>query len=232
MTTDVKLDCYAVLGLAANADDAAVRAAFAELTRQYDPQHFPGGADEAQRKLSELETAYEVLSDPVRRRRHDFHRRISTLTAEFDAKDGAPHRAAAPAAANPVAATARPRRGLAWYALIAAVLVAIAFGLFQYSSRQTVTRSPDASAPAMINARPAAETKAPAPPAEAPTPAAPQVPATVPQDTRPATGKPGPAKSAPANPQGNAPAATAPEACTDVLTALGLCKPKPTPKDK
>lgn len=235
MTTGVKLDCYAALGVSSNADDVAIRAAFADLTRQYDPNRFRGGPEEAQRKLSELTDAYEVLSDPVRRRRYDFHRRISTLTAEFDTKDPSPDRNPPYAAANRVAAPARRRRGLAWYALIAAVLVVTAFGLFQYSGRQATSRNPSpAAAPTAVSPRPAAETRAPPTRAETPTPvAAPQAPATLPQEAKPANAKPVVPKNAPANPHDNAPpAAATPEACTDVLIALGLCKPKSTLKDK
>lgn len=231
MTTDVKLDCYAVLGVPSNADDVVVRAAFAELTLQYEPNHFPGGPDEAEQKLSELTTAYEVLSDPVRRRRYDFHRRISTVTAEFDTREPSPDRK--PSVAKRVAVPARPRRGLAGYALITAVLALAAFGFYHYSGQQAATRSPSPAAPpTAIDALPTPATPLPPPSAEKPaTVAAPQVPASLPPET--VNAKPVPAKDARANPHGNAPpAATAPEACTDVLTALGLCKPKSTAKEK
>jgi len=228
MTTDLKLDCYAVLGVPSNAEEAVIRAAFAKLSSQYDANELSGTPDEAQRKLSDLTTAYEVLTDPVQRRRYDFHRRISTLTAEFDARDSSPNLMPEPAAVQRLAVTARRRRGLAWYALIAVVLVSAAFGFYQYSGRPVAGRNPVAAAPPVaIDVRPTAQTA----PAGAEKPATIAAsPVSLPPEAANATQPP---NNVPASPQGTAPqSAAAPEACTDVQIALGLCKPKSTRKDK
>lgn len=57
MPIDPKVDCYAILGVPANADDGAMRAAFAALVHECDADRFSGTPDEAQQKLSELTAA-------------------------------------------------------------------------------------------------------------------------------------------------------------------------------
>src|SRR5437762_2089453 len=77
--TDLHVDCYAILGVPPNAEEAVIREAFETLAQRYDPEHFAGSPDDAHRKLSDLASAYAILSDPVRRRRYDLRRRIDAL---------------------------------------------------------------------------------------------------------------------------------------------------------
>jgi curved DNA-binding protein CbpA len=61
-------NCYVVLGIMEDADDAAIRSAFRTLARRYHPDVGPSSSATEFRRALE---AYETLSDPDRRRRHD-----------------------------------------------------------------------------------------------------------------------------------------------------------------
>jgi molecular chaperone DnaJ len=66
----VKRDYYEVLGVERGADDAQVKRSFRKLARELHPdvnRHDP----EAEEKFKEAAEAYEVLSDPERRRTYD-----------------------------------------------------------------------------------------------------------------------------------------------------------------
>lgn len=65
-----KRDYYEILGVAKNADDAALKAAFRKLAMQHHPDRNPGNA-EAEKKFKELNEAYQVLSDPQKRAAYD-----------------------------------------------------------------------------------------------------------------------------------------------------------------
>lgn len=62
-------DYYATLGLTPDADAAAVRAAYRRLARRHHPDL--NRASDASAQMSELNEAYEALSDPARRRVYD-----------------------------------------------------------------------------------------------------------------------------------------------------------------
>ena len=63
-------DYFKVLGVERNADADAVKRAFRKLARQYHPDVNPGDAS-AEAKFKEVSEAYEVLSDPDKRRRYE-----------------------------------------------------------------------------------------------------------------------------------------------------------------
>jgi curved DNA-binding protein len=63
-------DYFKVLGLERGADADAIKRAFRKLARQYHPDVNPGDAS-AEAKFKEISEAYEVLSDPDKRRRYE-----------------------------------------------------------------------------------------------------------------------------------------------------------------
>ena len=63
-------DYFSILGVERSADADAVKKAFRRLARQYHPDVTPGDAT-AEAKFKEISEAYEVLSDPDKRRRYE-----------------------------------------------------------------------------------------------------------------------------------------------------------------
>jgi len=62
---------YDTLQLARSASPAVIRAAYRSLSQQYHPDKNPGDLEKAHRYMSRLNKAYEVLSDPDRRKAYD-----------------------------------------------------------------------------------------------------------------------------------------------------------------
>ncbi|GAA0517683.1 molecular chaperone DnaJ [Saccharopolyspora subtropica] len=67
-------DFYADLGLSPDASPQEVRRAYRRLAREHHPDANPGDVA-AERRFKAVRAAYEVLSDPVRRRQYDRARR-------------------------------------------------------------------------------------------------------------------------------------------------------------
>lgn len=65
-----KRDYYEILGLQRGVDDAAIKKAYRQLALQYHPDRNPGDHT-AEERFKEASEAYEVLSDPDRRRIYD-----------------------------------------------------------------------------------------------------------------------------------------------------------------
>jgi curved DNA-binding protein len=63
-------DYFKVLGLDRSADADAIKRTFRKLARKYHPDVNPGDKD-AESKFKEISEAYEVLSDPDKRRRYE-----------------------------------------------------------------------------------------------------------------------------------------------------------------
>src|ERR671910_3007319 len=68
MTVEFK-DYYRILGVARDADDKTIKSAYRKLARKYHPD-VAKGKDVGER-FREVTEAYEVLSDPEKRRRYD-----------------------------------------------------------------------------------------------------------------------------------------------------------------
>ncbi len=77
-------DFYAILGVPADADQAAIKKAYRKLARQWHPDSKPGDAA-AERKFKDIGEAYAVLSDPEQRKQYDGVRAMSRGGARFTA---------------------------------------------------------------------------------------------------------------------------------------------------
>jgi len=62
------MNCYALLGVPPDADDAAIRNAYRVLARRYHPDSGEGSSPEKFRQVAE---AYEILGDSQRRQSYD-----------------------------------------------------------------------------------------------------------------------------------------------------------------
>ncbi len=63
-------DYYKILGVGKNATDKEIKQAFRKLARQYHPDMNPNNP-QAEAKFKEINEAYEVLSDPEKRKKYD-----------------------------------------------------------------------------------------------------------------------------------------------------------------
>lgn len=237
MANEPTLDCYATLEVAPDADDAAIRTAFAAQVQKFGSAQFSGTPADGQQKLSDLNTDYQILIDPVRRRRYDFHRRIAAICAQTNlAADYETQPKAKPAAGKDRVAAARPGpRRVPLYVLVAAVVALTAFSTFKYSNRLPERVAASAAAPprVAVDDHPAVRMQVAAPADETP----PLYPALRADPALPTDVKTAEAKPTDKKPAGNKVASTrrrsgAPpdaalsEACTDVVAVLGLCKSK------
>ncbi len=70
MAATTTRDYYSVLGVARTASDKEIRAAYRRLARKYHPDLNPGDKA-AEGRFKELQNAYDVLSDPEKRKKYD-----------------------------------------------------------------------------------------------------------------------------------------------------------------
>jgi molecular chaperone DnaJ len=67
----VKRDYYEVLGVTKTADGEEIKRSYRRLAMKYHPDRADGDKAEAELKFKECAEAYEVLSDPAKRKRYD-----------------------------------------------------------------------------------------------------------------------------------------------------------------
>ena len=65
-------DFYAILGIEKTANQGQIKQAYRKSAMKYHPDKNPGN-EEAAEKFKELAVAYEVLSDPDKKRQYDLH---------------------------------------------------------------------------------------------------------------------------------------------------------------
>src|SRR3954470_24786492 len=63
-------DYYEILGVSRTASDAEIKKAFRKLAREYHPD-VAKNKKQAEEKLKDINEAYEVLSDPAKRKKYD-----------------------------------------------------------------------------------------------------------------------------------------------------------------
>ena len=79
-------DYYQILGVSKDATEKDIKRAFRKLARQHHPDVNPGDP-EAEQRFKEINEAYEVLSDPEKRRKYD---QLGTAWRDWDRRGGRP----------------------------------------------------------------------------------------------------------------------------------------------
>jgi len=80
MSFDPSVDYYAILGVLPSADEVVIRAAYRALAQRYHPDKCPNDQAQATERLTEINGAYSVLSDPETRAGYDAARTTSRET--------------------------------------------------------------------------------------------------------------------------------------------------------
>jgi curved DNA-binding protein CbpA len=62
---------YKTLGVLDDAEDIVIRAAYKALAQRYHPDKWQGNPQIANQRMSDINEAYEILSDPVNRKKYD-----------------------------------------------------------------------------------------------------------------------------------------------------------------
>lgn len=73
---------YQTLGVLEDAEDIVIRAAYRALAQKYHPDKWRGDPAEATKRMAEINEAYEVLSDPAKRKSFDSARKADSFEEE------------------------------------------------------------------------------------------------------------------------------------------------------
>lgn len=79
---DTPQDYYQVLGVLPNAEQIVITAAYRALASQYHPDRWNGDPSEATRRMAEVNVAYGVIGDPIKRKEYDKQR--NNASGRFD----------------------------------------------------------------------------------------------------------------------------------------------------
>src|SRR5579864_992482 len=64
-------DYYKILGIPKNTPEKDIKSAYRKAARKWHPDANPTNQKEAEEKFKDIQEAYEVLSDPEKRRKYD-----------------------------------------------------------------------------------------------------------------------------------------------------------------
>ena len=73
-------DHYRILGVIQDAEDIVIKAAYRALAQRYHPDKWAGSPEEATMRMSEINKAFSVLSDQIKRKQYD----INLSSNEYD----------------------------------------------------------------------------------------------------------------------------------------------------
>ncbi len=85
-----KKDYYEILGVNRDADQKEIKRAYRKLAKKYHPDMNKDGADTSE-KFKEISEAYEILSDPEKRKRYDQYGHSGINEDDFNFDDFARH---------------------------------------------------------------------------------------------------------------------------------------------
>lgn len=88
MESFLNKDFYAILGVRRDADEKAIKQRFLQLAREKHPDRFQGEEKaQAEQEFQDITEAFNVLTDPVRRRQVDLHLQQPKKAAEHNPSD-------------------------------------------------------------------------------------------------------------------------------------------------
>lgn len=79
---DINKDYYATLGVLPSVEQAVIRAAYKVLAQRYHPDKSSTSTDSANKKMAELNEAYSILSDEIKRKEYDKARGNKTQSSD------------------------------------------------------------------------------------------------------------------------------------------------------
>lgn len=80
------VDQYHILGVMRDAEQVVITAAYRALASVYHPDRWKGDVNEATRKMAEINVAYGILGDPVKRRAYDQTNQSTTSSMGADSE--------------------------------------------------------------------------------------------------------------------------------------------------
>lgn len=82
-----KRDYYEILGVDKNASQEEIKKAFRQLAKKWHPDVNPSNIKEAEEKFKEINEAFQVLSDPQKRRQYDEYGHAAFKPEDFDFRE-------------------------------------------------------------------------------------------------------------------------------------------------